>query len=45
MGAKDAMVQNFGGENEFLIRVEKASDDLETTSKIDSGLPAGAIQR
>jgi len=27
------MVQNFGGENEFLIRVEKSSEDLETLSK------------
>jgi preprotein translocase subunit SecF len=33
MGLKDAMVQNFGGENEFLIRVEKASVDLEGMSK------------
>ncbi len=33
MGAKDAMVQRFGGENEFLIRVEKASADLEGVSK------------
>jgi preprotein translocase subunit SecF len=33
MGAKEAMVQNFGGENEFLIRVEKASDDIEAKSK------------
>jgi preprotein translocase subunit SecF len=33
MGSKDAMVQKFGGENEFLIRVEKASDDLEEISK------------
>jgi preprotein translocase subunit SecF len=33
MGLKDAMVQNFGGENEFLIRVEKASEDLEGMSK------------
>jgi preprotein translocase subunit SecF len=33
MGAKEAMVQNFGGENEFLIRVEKASDDIETKSR------------
>ncbi len=33
MGLKDAMVQNFGEENEFLIRVEKASEDLEEISK------------
>ena len=33
IGAKDAMVQAFGGENEFLIRVEKASDNLEEMSK------------
>jgi preprotein translocase subunit SecF len=33
IGSKDAMVQNFGGENEFLIRVEKTSIDLEETSK------------
>ncbi len=33
MGSKDAMVQKFGGENEFLIRVEKIEDDLEALSK------------
>jgi preprotein translocase subunit SecF len=33
IGSKDAMVQRFGGENEFLIRVEKASGDLEEMSK------------
>ena len=33
MGSKEAMVQAFGGENEFLIRVEKASEDLEALSK------------
>ncbi|MCJ7704294.1 MAG: protein translocase subunit SecF [Desulfobacterales bacterium] len=33
MGSKDAMVQKFGGENEFLIRVEKTSEDLEGMSK------------
>jgi preprotein translocase subunit SecF len=33
MGSKDAMVQKFGGENEFLIRVEKASGDLEEMSR------------
>jgi preprotein translocase subunit SecF len=33
MGSKDAMVQNFGGENEFLIRVEKTEEDLEGISK------------
>ena len=32
-GSKDAAVQNFGGENEFLIRLEKTSEDLETASK------------
>jgi preprotein translocase subunit SecF len=39
MGSKDAMVQKFGGENEFLIRVERASDDLEGISeKIQTSL-------
>jgi preprotein translocase subunit SecF len=33
IGLKDAVVQKFGGENDFLIRVEKATDDLETISK------------
>jgi preprotein translocase subunit SecF len=33
MGSKEAMVQAFGGENEFLIRVEKATEDLEALSK------------
>jgi len=33
MGSKEAMVQAFGGENEFLIRVEKSSEDLEAVSK------------
>lgn len=33
MGSKDAMVQKFGGENEFLIRVEKTGEDLEEVSK------------
>lgn len=33
MGSKDAMVQKFGGENEFLIRVEKTGEDLEEMSK------------
>jgi preprotein translocase subunit SecF len=33
IGSKDAMVQNFGGESEFLIRVEKSSEDLEALSK------------
>ncbi len=32
-GLKDAMVQNFGEENEFLIRLEKTSLDLEEMSK------------
>ena len=32
-GSKEAVVQNFGGENEFLIRVEKSSEDLEAVSK------------
>jgi len=39
MGSKDAMVQAFGAENEFLIRVEKASEDLEVLSnKIQDSL-------
>lgn len=33
MGSKDAMVQKFGGENEFLIRIEKSSEDLEAISR------------
>jgi preprotein translocase subunit SecF len=33
IGLKDAVVQKFGGENEFLIRVEKATGDLEAISK------------
>lgn len=33
MGSKEAMVQAFGGENEFLIRAEKSSEDLEAASK------------
>ncbi|PIV21078.1 MAG: protein translocase subunit SecF [Deltaproteobacteria bacterium CG_4_8_14_3_um_filter_45_9] len=33
IGSKDAMVQRFGGENEFLIRVKKTSGDLEEMSK------------
>jgi len=33
IGSKDAMVQKFGGENEFLIRIEKSSGDLEEMSK------------
>jgi preprotein translocase subunit SecF len=33
MGSKEAMVQAFGGENEYLIRVEKASGDLEALSR------------
>lgn len=33
IGLKDAVVQKFGGENEFLIRVEKAAGDLEAMSK------------
>ena len=33
VGLKDAAVQKFGGENEFLIRVEKATEDLEAKSK------------
>ena len=32
-GYKDANVQKFGGENEFLIRVEKTSEDLQEMSK------------
>jgi preprotein translocase subunit SecF len=33
IGLKDAVVQRFGGENEFLIRVEKTAGDLEAMSK------------
>jgi preprotein translocase subunit SecF len=33
MGLKDAVVQRFGGENEFLIRAESSSEDLEARSK------------
>lgn len=33
MGSKEAMVQAFGGENEFLIRIEKTQEDLEAMSK------------
>src|SRR4030042_1811904 len=33
IGKKKYMVRAFGGENEFLIRVEKASEDLEALSK------------
>jgi len=33
IGLKDAIVQRFGGESEFLIRVEKATSDLEAMSK------------
>ena len=32
-GIKDALVQDFGGGNEFLIRVEKSTGDLEAMSK------------
>jgi preprotein translocase subunit SecF len=32
IGSKDAMVQNFGGESEFLIRVERASEDIDKRS-------------
>lgn len=32
-GFKDAVVQRFGGESEFLIRVEKSAGDLESLSK------------
>ena len=32
-GSKEAMVQNFGGENEFLIRVEKSSEDIDAIAK------------
>ena len=34
MGFKDANVQKFGETDEFLVRVEKASEDLENVSKI-----------
>jgi len=33
IGLQEASVQNFGGENEFLIRIEKTSEDLEGVSK------------
>jgi len=33
IGSKDAVVQKFGGENEFLIRVEKSAEDLEAMSR------------
>jgi preprotein translocase subunit SecF len=33
IGSKDAVVQKFGGEDEFLIRIEKSSEDLEAMSK------------
>ncbi len=33
IGLKDALVQNFGGENEFLIRIEKKTGDLERLSR------------
>ena len=33
VGSKEAMVQGFGGENEYLIRIEKATEDLEAMSK------------
>jgi preprotein translocase subunit SecF len=33
MGLRDANVQNFGGENEFLIRIGRTSEDLEGISK------------
>jgi preprotein translocase subunit SecF len=32
-GSKEAVVQNFGGENEFLIRVEKSSEDIDAIAK------------
>ena len=32
-GFNDAVVQKFGGEDEFLIRVEKSSEDLDQVSK------------
>jgi preprotein translocase subunit SecF len=32
-GYKDANVQKFGGENEFLVRVEKTSENLEAVAK------------
>ena len=31
--SKEAVVQKFGGENEFLIRVEKSSEDMEAIAK------------
>ncbi len=39
LGSKDANVQKFGGENEFLIRIEKGPEDLDVFSrKIQSSL-------
>jgi preprotein translocase subunit SecF len=32
-GSKEAVVQNFGSENEFLIRVEKSSEELDAVSR------------
>jgi len=32
-GSKEAVVQNFGGENEFLIRIEKSSENLDTIAR------------
>ena len=32
-GLKEAVVQNFGGQNEFMIRVEKSSENLEEVSR------------
>jgi preprotein translocase subunit SecF len=34
IGSKDASVQNFGGENEFLIRLEKGPEDFEKISQM-----------
>jgi len=33
IGSKDAVVQKFGGEDEYLIRIEKSSEDLEAMSR------------
>jgi preprotein translocase subunit SecF len=41
-GLREAVVQNFGGENEFLIRVEKSSEDMEAIAK---GIQAALQER
>jgi preprotein translocase subunit SecF len=44
MGYKDANVQKFGGESEFLIEVKKSTEDLEEMARSMPGLPPGTIQ-